>query len=83
VSPLAVCLIHCSFTSSEHFEILLPPIHILNSFSRPCSNVLYYIRMKAFTYIYTYIGIQKANTVSGEKSQSHACVFFLSSHVDF
>lgn len=37
--------------------------------------------MKAFTYIYTYIYIQKANMVSREKSQSHACVFFLSSHV--
>lgn len=77
VSSLAVCSIHCGFTSSEHLEILLLPIHILNSFSRPCSNVCITYIWK-HSHIYTRTSIYRKQIWFHEKKASHMHVCFSS-----
>lgn len=81
MSSLAVCLIHFGFTSGEHLEILLPPVHILNSFCRPCSNVcITYLRKHSLRYTHT--SIYRKQIWFHEKKASHVHVyFFLSSHI--
>lgn len=46
----------CDFTFSEDLKIFLIPAHILNFFSRPCSNMcITYILMHSYIYIYAHI----------------------------
>lgn len=67
----------CDFTFSEDLEIFLIPAHILNFFSRPCSNV-YYIHINAFIYIYTYICTESKYGFRRKKLVTCMCIFLLS-----